>query len=109
MFHYDVEVDTVSIKKAMKQFLNCLKPSGSNIMLVGHNCKVFDIPVLLTVMSKLNILEKFQHVGNGFYDTLPVFKVLHPNQSSYSQPLLFEEFLHETYTVPMTCNRISMP
>ena len=57
----------------MKQFLNFLKPSGSNIVLVGHNCKVFDIPVLLTVMSKLNILEKFQHVGNGFYDTLPVF------------------------------------
>lgn len=84
IFHNDVDVDTVSIKEAMDQFLKFLKPPGSKIVLVGHNCKVFDIPVLLNVMSKLNILQKFQHVVTGFSDTLPLFKVSSPNQSSYS-------------------------
>ena len=35
----------------------------------------------------------------GFYDTLPLFKVLYQNQSSYSQTHLFEAFLHDTYSV----------
>lgn len=34
----------------------------------------------------------------GFYDTLPLFKVLYQNQLIYSQSHLFEAFLHDTYS-----------
>lgn len=98
MYHNDEEVETVSIKDALIQFIDFIKKSESDAVLVGHNSKVFDLPVLFNILSKLNILEAFSSAVIGFIDTLPLFKISHPNLSSYSQLHLFEEILQDKYS-----------
>ncbi|XP_061190963.1 uncharacterized protein LOC133199106 [Saccostrea echinata] len=98
MYHNHEEVETVSIKDALIQFMDFMKMSGPDVVLVGHNSKVFDLPVLFNILSKLNILETFSSAVTGFIDTIPLFKMSHPNLSSYSQLHLFAEILQDKYS-----------
>ncbi|XP_062581909.1 uncharacterized protein LOC134243696 [Saccostrea cucullata] len=50
MYHSDEEVETVSIKDALIQFIDFIKKSESDAVLVGHNSKVFDLPVLFNIL-----------------------------------------------------------
>ncbi|XP_062579139.1 uncharacterized protein LOC134241063 [Saccostrea cucullata] len=50
MYHNDEEVETVSIKDALIQFIDFMKKSESDAVLVGHNSKVFDLPVLFNIL-----------------------------------------------------------
>lgn len=45
------------------------------MVLVGHNCKSFDIPVLLSAIENNNLLESFMSTGViGVIDTIPLLK-----------------------------------
>ena len=98
MYHHDAEVPAVGIKEGLHRFLNFLNKPDKQLTLVGHNIKVFDIPVLLNALGNCNLVEDFvQSNVTGILDTLPLFKVTHPGLHSYSQTHLYSLILEESF------------
>ena len=69
--------------------LDWLQDSGQ-VVLVGHNLKVFDFPRLLTALRAVNLETEFQHVCFGGIDSLHVMREIHPGMSCYKQEHLFK-------------------
>ena len=67
------------------------------VILVGHNVKVFDIPILLHALESCSLISIMQQVVKGFLDTKKLFKLTHPNMSSYPQQYLAESLLQCSY------------
>lgn len=94
MYHLDKCVPFVGITEALQSFMQYLEGFSKSTILVGHNCRVFDIPVLLTALEKTSMLENFISVGvAGFVDTLPLFKSNVHDLPSYTQVSVYESFL----------------
>ena len=68
-------------------------------ILVAHNCKTFDAPMLTREISKENLWERFSKAATGFSDTLPIFKARFPGRKSekktYKQEDLARDILGE--------------
>lgn len=97
MFHNSRQVEHLGIKEALHKLFLFLE-KFDKVILVGHNCKSFDIPILLSALQNNNLLENFMSVGViGVIDTLPLFKVCLPNLSSYSQPKVYETVFNDQY------------
>ncbi|XP_062858652.1 protein PML-like [Trichomycterus rosablanca] len=88
-------VETVPIKEALKSFISFLSTVNRPI-LVGHNCKRFDCPILLRILREFDLLDNFFDVVSGFLDTLLLSREMFSLQK-YSQPFLVQHFLHKTY------------
>lgn len=75
MYHNNREVEYSRIQPALEKLFVFLA-KFEKVVLVGHNCKSFDIPVLLSALENNNMLESFMSTGViGVIDTLPLFKV----------------------------------
>ncbi|CAC5417983.1 unnamed protein product [Mytilus coruscus] len=96
MFCNDKEVKSVSIKEALELFLQFLSRNKENVI-IGHNIKSYDIPVLFCALNNCSIMNEFSCSIVGFLDTLQLFKSLLPGLTSYSQSNLYNTVLNETY------------
>lgn len=97
MYHNNREVEYSRIQPALEKLFVFLA-KFEKVVLVGHNCKSFDIPVLLSALENNNMLESFMSTGViGVIDTLPLFKVCLPNLPSYSQPKVYETVFEDQY------------
>ncbi|MCJ8736084.1 hypothetical protein PDJAM_G00254790 [Pangasius djambal] len=92
---HEQQVQTVPFKEALNLFISFLK-SFSRPILVGHNCKRFDCPILLRILSEFSLLEEFQDVVSGYLDTLLLSREMFVLKK-YSQPFLVQHFLQKTY------------
>ena len=94
LFLHGKPVASVCIKEALSSFVNWLSSFGKHIILAGHNVKAFDVKHLLR-HAKLHGIS-FDMLA-GFVDTLPLFKHVFPEFSTYSQKHLFQKIIGGTY------------
>ena len=99
MFYNGREVACMTIKKCLLNFIDwCQSRSNGQVVLVGHNCKVFDAPRLLRKVRACGLIEPFEKIVVGFIDTLPVFRKLYKGRfRCFSQENLATELLGITY------------
>ncbi|XP_063418982.1 protein PML-like [Mytilus trossulus] len=96
MFCHDKEVKSVGIKEALKMLILFLAQYKKNVI-IGHNIKSYDIPVLFCALNNCSIMNEFSCSILGFLDTLQLFKSLLPGLTSYAQSNLYNTVLNETY------------
>ncbi|XP_070541211.1 protein PML-like [Ptychodera flava] len=96
MMHNGKEVAAVTITKALQDFLSFLD-SSKNVILVGHNAKIFDSRVLFTAARACGMVAEMHKCIYGFLDTLPMFRAVLPGRQSYKQQSLFEEIIGGSY------------
>ncbi|XP_052075942.1 uncharacterized protein LOC127714036 [Mytilus californianus] len=96
LFYNGKPVHAVTSESAFQSFVLWLEQYGQ-VMLVAHNCKLFDARRLINNMSKLTCYAAFRKSVFGFADTLPLFRQKFPGLNSYSQQKLFEHFCNEKY------------
>ncbi|KAF4081493.1 hypothetical protein AMELA_G00161910 [Ameiurus melas] len=88
-------MQTVPLREALTSFISFLK-TFSRPVLVGHNCKRFDRPILLRIMTEFNLLKEFQDVVSAYLDTLLLSREMFMLQK-YSQQFLVQYFLQKSY------------
>ncbi|CAC5380286.1 unnamed protein product [Mytilus coruscus] len=96
LFYNGKPVHAVTSESAFQSFVLWLEQYGQ-VMLVAHNCKLFDARRLINNMSKLTCYAAFRKCVSGFADTLPLFRQKITGLNSYSQQKLFEHFWNEQY------------
>lgn len=74
----------VSIQEGLEGLLPFSK-NCSNVVLVGHDMKSFDVNHLLRHVQELKLKAPFDEAVDGFSDTFPHFKEQYPGHKSYSQ------------------------
>ncbi len=67
-------VDTKPMGEVLRQFIGWLRQLRRPI-LMGHNIKCFDNPLLYRDLKKFGCLDEFRDICGGFVDTLELFKV----------------------------------
>nr|XP_046251243.1 DNA polymerase III polC-type-like [Scatophagus argus] len=93
-----VPVETTSLYNLLTSFIAFLKSFHHPVLLVAHNARYFDAPVLTRVLRELALQREFQQVVSGFLDTFLLSKNVYPGLRSYSQTQLVLHFLGKTYT-----------
>ncbi|XP_063402102.1 protein PML-like [Mytilus trossulus] len=96
MFCHDKEVKSVGIKEALKMLILFLAQYKKNVI-IGHNIKSYDLPVLFCALNNCSIMNEFSCSILGFLDTLQLFKSLLPGLTSYAQSNFYNTVLNETY------------
>lgn len=90
-------VPAVTAGVALTLFMDFLRPLNSPV-LVGHNIKTFDVPVLFHNLSRFNMVSEFSTLTTGFLDSRLVAmkhipkKDLPPSEG-YSQQSLVKTFM----------------
>ena len=87
-------VDAAPIHIALDDFITWLT-KFRNILLVAHNGRRFDFPVLESALLKTDNENKLK--VSGYIDSLSVFKKQFPDQKNHTQENLAFELLHITY------------
>lgn len=82
------QVETVSESEMLASFLDWL-PQPSCILL-AHNCRSFDMRVLVAALQRADMMETAKRKISGFVDTLPLLKELLPAQPTYSLGALYK-------------------
>ncbi len=88
-------VDAVFPEDGLNNFLDFIC-SVDNPVLIGHNIKLFDCPVLHNKLDG-DLWSRFKPKVIGYVDTLPVFKETFPGQPSYSESELVKSLLKHGY------------
>ena len=96
--HHGVAVPTVSITDALKQFTDFLHKYEKPV-LVGHNIKSFDCPIITSHMQASKLSQKFSSNIYGFIDTLSVSKKIFKKEDvgNYRQETLVNVLLQKKY------------
>lgn len=89
-------VEAVPIKEALETFCDWLG-RFSNVVLVAHNGRRFDYPVIVNTFAKNDKIEDFCRCVSGCIDSLPVLKKQFPGRSSYKQVDLATDILNISY------------
>ncbi|ELU14671.1 hypothetical protein CAPTEDRAFT_186863 [Capitella teleta] len=98
MFAHGKELPAVDLSKAINDFINWLEETGqSSAIMVAHNGKRFDFPVLMTALMSANLTTQFNDRIAGFVDSLTVLKKVLPKRQSYSQPAIYRDLLNADY------------
>lgn len=95
MYFEGKPVTSIGVKQALEQFVNFL--GGRRVILVGHNIKVFDCPILLNALVSCGFETQFEKAVVGFLDTYPLFKGVHKGLTSYRQEHLYTHFIGGQY------------
>ncbi|XP_060592882.1 uncharacterized protein LOC132747499 [Ruditapes philippinarum] len=91
-----VTVEPVPLHVALKKFLSWLE-SFDNIYIIAHNGRRFDFIVLTAAYKVCGLLPNFLSAITGLVDSLPVFKHVYPNRTSYKQEDLARDLLCKGY------------
>ncbi len=89
-------VPTVSICTALKKVIGWLSKFPHPI-LVAHNGRKFDFPILTSILGKLNLFDLFQGTVTGFVDSLSVFRKVYPGLACYKQQVLVQDIIGQVY------------
>ncbi|KAJ8393137.1 hypothetical protein AAFF_G00068200 [Aldrovandia affinis] len=91
-------VPTITLPEALTSFLAFLRMLGQPL-LVGHNVRRFDCPVLARALDEFQLRAAFLRVTSGFLDTLPLARDLlrGRGQQSYRQESLVRDVLGVSY------------
>ena len=89
-------VEAESVTTAMNKFMTWLERFPC-VVLVAHNGRRFDYPVLISAITCLDFISRFFCCVVGFIDSLPVFRKVFPNQESYKQEDLARTLLQSSY------------
>ncbi|KAJ8252322.1 hypothetical protein COCON_G00216340 [Conger conger] len=89
---------TVPLPQALAAFLAFLRMLGRPLLL-GHNIRRFDCPMLARALDEWQLRAAFQEVSSGFLDTLPLARDLlrDRGQQSYKQESLVKTVLGVSY------------
>ncbi|KAK2842616.1 hypothetical protein Q5P01_012816 [Channa striata] len=97
LFLHGVQMRTTPLVEALTSFIAFLRSFRRPVVLVAHNAKRFDAPVLSRVLQNYSLWQQFQQVVSRFLDTFLLSKNLFRNLSSYSQVYMVDHFLGLTY------------
>ena len=98
LYYRGKKVETVSLERALEEFIGYLKEFNGPCILVGHNIFSFDTKVLYNALSTVNLFEEFSKTTKGFLDTLAIARKQFPKRpGGYSQSVLVEDFLNMKY------------
>jgi DNA polymerase III epsilon subunit-like protein len=90
-------VDARPLCEALNSFCDWLQ-SFNNVVLVAHNGRRFDFPVLVTACDNAGLCDKFFHCVAGCVDSLPVFKKVYSDRKSYKQEDIARDLLGASYS-----------
>ena len=115
LFYHGKEVSSVSIKTGLRMFSEWLSSIKTEIVLVGHNIKSFDVKHFMRHVKNQKMDSNF-HMIIGYVDTLPIFKSLFPKHKSYSQTSLYTTLVGGKYIahnafndVQALCSLLALP
>ena len=90
-------VDARPVCEALKSFCEWLE-SFDNVVLVAHNGKRFDFPVVITACENVRLCDRLFHCVSGCADSLPVFKKVFAGRTSYKQEDIARDLLGAAYS-----------
>lgn len=96
LYRHGVQMQTIPLSILLNHFINFLR-CYNRPLLVAHNAKGFDTPVLMRVLAENGLQQRFREVVSGFVDTLQLSKLIYPNLPSYSLTNLAEHFLQQNF------------
>lgn len=88
--------DTFSIADGLQNFCEFLE-KYQNPILIAHNGRGFDFPVIVNAAKKVNKLDQLLSSTFGCIDSIGVFRKAFPGQSNYKQESLAKSLLGEGY------------
>ena len=91
MYHRGNPVESVGIREALNLFLDFL--GDQPVVVVGHNIKAFDCPILLNAARACDMVDRLHNAVHGFVDTLPLFRQVNKRLKSHSLGHLHEHYL----------------
>ena len=100
-------VDAIQIVEALGKFLEFLKKFDS-VILIAHNCRIFDFRVLSYAISRVKMCEMFLKCVLAFVDSLAMFRSKVPKLSSYKQEYLAQHFCKEAYNSHNATDDVNM-
>lgn len=89
-------VEAYKIQHAMQSLCEWLE-KFQNVILIAHNGRRFDFPVLVTAASNTGLLQRLTNCVAGCLDTLSLFKKVFPDRTSYKQEDLVLGLLNTQY------------
>ncbi|XP_053393709.1 DNA polymerase III PolC-type-like [Mercenaria mercenaria] len=89
-------VEPSSVTTALNDFCTWLE-KFNNVILVAHNGRRFDVPVIISAINNVKLQERFFKCVSGCTDSLSVFRKQYPGRSSYKQIDLVHDILGATY------------
>ncbi|XP_045176635.2 uncharacterized protein LOC123537131 [Mercenaria mercenaria] len=89
-------VEPSSVTTALNDFCTWLE-KFNNVILVAHNGRRFDFPVIISAINNVQLQERFFKCVSGCTDSLSVFRKQYPGRSSYKQIDLVHDILGATY------------
>ena len=89
---------TKSLPEALNDCLHFLEQHDAPVALVAHNAAVCDAPLLSQAVVAVAATDRFSACVHGFLDSLPLFKKVYPDRKKYSQEVLCQELMGNTYT-----------
>ncbi|XP_066557865.1 DNA polymerase III subunit epsilon [Amia ocellicauda] len=89
-------VETMTHKEALTYFMTFLR-NLHQPLLVAHNGKRFDCPVLARTLDEFSLRDDFKQVMCGFLDTFLLSKALFTDLRKFSQEYLVKYFLGKSY------------
>ncbi|KAK3082562.1 hypothetical protein FSP39_014125 [Pinctada imbricata] len=97
MFHFGKPVPSLSINEAINKFMQFCTITAGKVVLVGHNSKVYDCPILLNAIKNCSSTAHFETCVSGFLDTRKLFQLTYPGRKSYSQESLVQSLCNQQY------------
>ncbi|XP_068595864.1 DNA polymerase III PolC-type-like [Brachionichthys hirsutus] len=88
---------TIDLHDLLVSFIDFLRSFPRPVLLVAHNARLFDAPVLTSALKALSLWREFSSLVTGFLDTFLLIKNVYRGLSSYSQPNLVQHFLGKSY------------
>lgn len=96
MQYNGTNVEAYSIYEALKSYCDWLE-KFQNVVLVAHNGRRFDFPVLLTACDNVGLRDRMCKCVAGCADSLSIFRKAYPNRKSYKQEDLAKDLLGASY------------
>ena len=94
MFLKDNEVDAAASCAGLSSFIQWLENlPGQEKILLAHNCKRFDMKLLLKALEETHLSSYFQSTCAGFVDTLPLLRTELPGRPSYKLSSIYKDIV----------------
>jgi len=96
LLHHGQPVQATDTQSALKLFSTWVK-TIPNCVLVAHNGRRFDFPVLVHALNCAGLCDTFADGTKALVDTLPLFRKAIPGRKSYKQEDLVHDILKTSY------------
>lgn len=96
LLHLGQPVEATDIKSALQLFTAWVKKIP-NCVLVAHNGKKFDFPVIVNALNCAGVYDMFVDGTKALVDSLSLFRKVIPGRKSYKQEDLVHDILNTSY------------